>query len=105
MSERYIYDESEARLKKEKRSSRKAIKRYVQIALAAVTVSMIYYFLFALFFSTATERRLKKENRALAAVVPQLEEKERLMSDVILHLNVIRLNSVMDSKTVDLNIK
>ena len=88
MSERYIYDESEARLKKEKRSSRKAIKRYVRISLAAVTVSIVYYFLFALFFSTATERRLKKENRALAAVVPQLEEKERLMSDVILHLNV-----------------
>lgn len=88
MSERYIYDESDARFKNEKRSTRKAIKRYARIALAAITVSMIYYFLFALFFSTATERRLKKENRALAAVVPQLEEKERMMSDVILHLNV-----------------
>ena len=87
MSERYIYDESAARFKKERRSTIKAIKRYARIALAAITVSILYYTLFALCFSTATERRLKKENKALAAVVPQLEEKERLMSDVILHLN------------------
>ena len=87
MSERYIYDESAARFKKERRSTIKAVKRYARIALAAITVSIIYYTLFALCFSTATERKLKKENKALAAVVPQLEEKERLMSDVILHLN------------------
>ena len=87
MSERYIYDEADARFKEENRSSRKTVRRYARIALAAVTVSIVYYTLFALFFSTATERRLKKENRALVAAVPQLEEKERLMSDVILHLN------------------
>ena len=87
MSERYIYDESGARFKSEKRSTRKAIKRYARIALAAITVSIMYYTLFALCFSTASERKLRKENRALAAVVPQLEEKERLMSDAILHLN------------------
>lgn len=87
MNEGYIYDESDARFKKEKRSSRRAIRRYARIALAGITLSILYYVLFALFFSTATERRLKKENRALTTVVPQLEEKERLMSDVILHLN------------------
>lgn len=87
MSERYIYDESAARFRKERRSTIKAVKRYARIALAAITVSIIYYTLFALCFSTATERKLKKENKALADVVPQLEEKERLMSDVILHLN------------------
>lgn len=88
MSERYIYDESDARIKKEGRFARKAWRRYVRLALAAVTVSVIYYILFALFFSTATERRLRQENKDLAAVIPQLEEKERLMSDVIMGLNV-----------------
>lgn len=87
MSERYIYDESDARFKKEGRFAHKPFRRIGRLVLAAVTLSIIYYVLFALVFSTATERRLRQENKALIELIPQLEEHERLMSDVIVGLN------------------
>ena len=46
----------------------------------------IYYLVFALFFSTETERRLKQENAMYESEMPELERKERLMSDVIENL-------------------
>ena len=87
MSDKYIYDESDARFKKEGRFARKSWRRIGRLVLATVTASIVYYILFALLFNTATERRLKQENKAMAALIPQLEEKEKLMSDVIMGLN------------------
>lgn len=95
MDEQYIYDETEASFKKEPDSKWKSVRKIVRIALAFVTISVIYYMLFALIFTTSTERELKRENRALAEAIPVLEEKERLISDVISGLN-IRDNAIYE---------
>ena len=87
MNEQYIYDEGTARFKKEKVSKWRQVRRWVRLALATVTMSVIYYLLFALFFSTSTERQLRQENKALAEVIPELEKKEKLVSDVIQSLD------------------
>lgn len=87
MDERYIYDASDASFKKEIDSKWKSARKVVRIALASITMSVIYYLLFALLFTTASERHLKQENRALEEAIPELEAKERLMSEVIAGLN------------------
>jgi murein DD-endopeptidase MepM/ murein hydrolase activator NlpD len=43
---------------------------------------------FALLFNTDTERRLKRENRMLETVLPQLEQKEALLADVVANLEI-----------------
>jgi murein DD-endopeptidase MepM/ murein hydrolase activator NlpD len=44
---------------------------------------VLYYVIFALLFNTDTERRLKVENRMLEASLPEMEEREALLSDVV----------------------
>ncbi len=87
MDERYIYDASDASFKKEADSKWKSVRKVGRVALASITMSIIYYLLFALLFTTASERRLKQENKALEEAIPELEAKERLMSEVIDGLN------------------
>ena len=87
MDNQYIYDEGSARFKQENVSRWKRLRKWVRLALAAVTMSVIYYLLFALFFSTPTERQLRHENKSLAAVIPQLEQKEKLVAEVIMGLD------------------
>lgn len=88
MEKQYIYDEKNARFSPEKSSLRKKIRRVCRFVLVAVVMTVIYYMLFSLLFSTATERRLRQENRALQEILPELEEKEQLMSDVIRSLEI-----------------
>ena len=54
--------------------------RYVA---ATVTAAIGFYVLFALFFSTGEERRLRQENELYAKWYGKLREKERLVDDVV----------------------
>ena len=56
------------------------ILRYLS---ATVTISVVFYLLLALFFSTEEEKRLRLENDLYAEYYPQLREKERLVGDVV----------------------
>lgn len=46
-------------------------------------MAILYYVIFALFFSTDTEKRLRDENRMYAKEFPELEKKEKMLSDVV----------------------
>jgi murein DD-endopeptidase MepM/ murein hydrolase activator NlpD len=46
-------------------------------------MAVLYYVIFALFFSTDEQQRLKNENRMYESEYPELQEKEQLVSDVI----------------------
>ena len=50
---------------------------------AVVTVSVLLYALFALFFSTAEEKRLEQENDLYARYYARLRDKERLVGDAV----------------------
>ena len=56
------------------------ILRYLSVT---VTISVVFYLLLALFFSTEEEKRLRLENDLYAEYYPQLREKERLVGDVV----------------------
>lgn len=83
MREQYIYDEKNARFSQESPSVASKVRKIVRFSLVAVIMTVVYYVLFSLLFSTGAERRLKRENKALEALLPELEEKEQLISDVI----------------------
>lgn len=83
MDEKYIFDKKDVRFRKEKTSVRRAVKRIFRLFLASISIAVLYYVIFALLFNTDTEKRLKRENRMLEELLPELEMKEALLSDVV----------------------
>ncbi len=73
---------------KRKRPLWRAIRKIMVFFIATASMAVLYYVIFALIFSTDEEKRLRNENRAYALEFPALEEKERLISDVVEGLRV-----------------
>ncbi len=63
-------------------------RKVLMFLVATVSMAVLYYVLFALVFSTDEEKRLEDENRIYERELPALEEKERLVSDVVDGLRV-----------------
>ena len=51
-------------------------------------MAVLYYVIFALVFSTDEERRLRQENRMYEREFPALEEKSRMLADVVDGLSI-----------------
>lgn len=60
----------------------------LKLFLASISLTVIYYIVFALFFSTDTERALRNENRMLERMYPEMERKAGLLDDVVEGLRV-----------------
>ena len=83
MSSNYIFDKDDIRFTKKKTSVWAVIRRILMFFVASVSMAVLYYVVFALFFSTDEERRLKQENRMYAREYPEMERKEKMISDVV----------------------
>ena len=83
MSSNYIFDKNDIRFRKKKTSVWAVIRRILMFFVASVSMAVLYYIIFAIFFSTDTERRLREENRMYAKEYPELERKEKMISDVV----------------------
>jgi len=57
-----------------------AIARYI---LASISLSVVFYIIFSLFFSTEQERKLQRENNLLKSTYRSLRDKDKLISDVV----------------------
>jgi len=55
--------------------------RAVGFVVAACSVAIVFYFLSSLFYSTDTERRLRRENRAYERLYQQMLERRDLIAD------------------------
>lgn len=66
-----------------KKKTRKKIGKALRYLSGVVTVSVLLYILFALFFSTAEEKRLQQENDLYARYYAGLRSKERLVGDAV----------------------
>lgn len=73
----------ETKIGRPKAHLRKRIRRAVLLFVASLSLTVLYYVLFALFFSTETELRLERENEMFEREFPILQQKEALLSDVI----------------------
>ena len=83
MSSNYIFDNKDIRFRKKKTSVWAVIRRILMFFVASVSMAVLYYIIFALFFSTDTERRLRDENRMYEKEYPALARKERMIADVV----------------------
>ena len=88
MSSQYIFDKDNYKFKKAKTSVWAVIRKILMFFVGTLSMAVLYYLFFALIFSTDEERRLRQENRLYEKEIPQLEEKEKLLSDVVEGLKV-----------------
>lgn len=59
------------------------VRRVLLFFVASLSLTVVYYVLFSLVFSTEAEKRLERENDMLQRELPQLQQKEALLADVI----------------------
>ena len=88
MNEDYVFDKDNVRFNKERTSFGKIVRRVLAFFLASLSIAVVYYIIFALIFSTDTESRLERENQMLEDMLPELEQKEALLSDVVTNLEL-----------------
>lgn len=79
----YIFDKDNVKFKRSRTSVGKRIRRVILLFIASLAVTFVYYTLFALFFSTETERRLEAENEMFEREFPEFQRKEEMLADVI----------------------
>lgn len=65
------------------RNIKKMVRRVLLFFVASLSLTVVYYVLFALVFSTEAEKRLERENEMFQRELPQLQQKEALLADVI----------------------
>lgn len=79
----YIFDQEDVRFRKARTPVKKAVVRVLMLLLASLSLTVVYYVVFALFFSTETERKLQLENEMYERELPRLQQKEELLGDVL----------------------
>lgn len=87
MSKGYIFDK-DLKFRKARTSVWAVLRRILMFFVTTLSLTVLYYVVFALFFSTDTEKRLRDENRMYAEEIPELEARERLLSNVVEGLQV-----------------
>ena len=82
MSSQYIFD-GDFRFRKDKTSVWAVVRKILLFFLTTLSIAILYYVIFALVFSTEEERGLIQENRMYEKVFPEMNLKEKLLSDVV----------------------
>lgn len=85
---KYVFDSEDFSVGRERRKGRRAAMLVLKLFLASISLTVVYYIVFAVFFSTDTERALKNENRMLERMYPEMERKADLLDDVVEGLKV-----------------
>ena len=71
-----------------KRTIGRILRKVLVYFIGSLSMAVLYYLIFALIFSTDTERMLRRENRMYEQEYPELARKEKLIADVIEGLKV-----------------
>lgn len=95
MRGRYVFDKGDFKFKKARTPVKVIVRRSLLLFLASISLAVVYYMIFATFFSTEEERKLQQENRVYAQVFEEIGSKEALLADVIEGLQV-RDNSIYE---------
>ena len=88
MKSRYVFDRGDFKFKKEKTPVKVIVRKTLLLFLASVSLAIVYYVIFAIFFSTEEERRLKRENRIYEQVFEEIDSKEILLADALEGLQI-----------------
>ena len=88
MRSQYEYDKGKAQFRKVRPSVWVILRKILVLFIASLSMAVLYYVIFALFVSTDEERRLRQENRMYEREFPELESRERLLSEVVEGLQI-----------------
>ena len=88
MAKQYEFDKKHFKFRKASLSVWVILRKAFLWFIASLSMAVLYYVIFAIFFSTDEERRLRNENRMYAREYPLLEEREGILSDVVEGLSV-----------------
>ncbi|MGN1232118.1 MAG: M23 family metallopeptidase [Candidatus Cryptobacteroides sp.] len=94
MNNRYILDDDN-NVRKVRTSVWVVLRKILMFIVATASLSVVYYLILACFFSTDKEKELIQENRMYEKLVPQMQEKEKLLADVVEGLE-LRDNRIYD---------
>ena len=87
MSRQYIFDR-DFKFRKEKTSVWAVIRKVLMFFVASLSMAVLYYVIFASVFSTDEERRLRQENRMYEREFSALEEREKMLTEIVEGLQV-----------------
>ena len=93
---KYVFDNDDFSVGKAERKGRKLALTILGLFVASISLTVVYYIVFALFFSTDKERALQNENRMLERIYPEMERKAELLEDVVEGLKVRDMNIYED---------
>ena len=68
---------------KQRTPIQKFLSSLLRYVVSTASLSVVFYILFAVFFSTKEERQLQRENNLYRERYEQMKEKERLIGDVV----------------------
>lgn len=88
MGGHYEFDTERSVFRRVTTSAWTVARKFLKFILVTLSLALIYYLVFALIFSTHTERTLRQENKAFAREYTELERKENLLSEVVEGLKV-----------------
>lgn len=83
MSSQYIFDKDDIKFRKKRTSVWAVLRRILVFFVATISMAVLYYLIFAFFFSTDEQQLLKDENSMYQMEYPELQRKQQLLSDVI----------------------
>ena len=90
---RYILDK-DFNLLKVTRSLSGILWTCAKWVIATASLAAFYYLIFSLVINTDEEKRLKQENRLYEKLYPEMEQKEKLISDVVKDLQARDLSLI-----------
>lgn len=85
---KYVFDSEDFSVGRPERKGRKVALLVLKFFLASISLTVVYYVVFALFFSTDKERALQNENRMLERMYPEMNRKADLLDEVVEGLKV-----------------
>lgn len=88
MRGQYVFDAEKVRFRKVRISFWAVLRKMLLLFVASISMAVLYYIVLALFVSTEEERLLRTENRMYEREFPTLEAREKLLSDVVMGLQV-----------------
>lgn len=88
MGHHYEFDRSSFTFKKVTSSTWHIIRKCLVFIIATLSLSIVYYALFALLISSETEKKLIRENRLFKDTYPKMLEQQRLIDDAISDLEI-----------------
>ena len=80
---KYVFDRDNVSIRRDEGKGRKILMLILKLFVISIFLTVVYYVLFALFFSTDKERALKNENRMLDRMYPEMEKKAELLDAVV----------------------